>query len=308
MKFAPQKCKFRQSKVKYVGHIVSAAGIETDPAKVDKVINWPTPTNKSELHSFLGFAGYYRRFIKYYSKLAKPLYDLLGNQCNKKKHKGGKKVSSHTGPLNWCTYLNEIFQRLKHTLVNPPILGYPDYSKPFKLHTDASTMGISAILYQKENGKNKVISYASRSLNKSESRYSAYKLEFLALKWAVTERYHDYLYGNTCTVLTDNNPLTYVLTSAKLDTTGHRWLAALANYDLKIKYRPGSSNQAADALSRLPGLDMPQNKTICQSQSQHAHTDDEYSEMSSNVIQAVCHMFDTDSYVQSLCQHRSYRK
>ena len=83
-------------------------------------------------------------------------------------------------------------------------------------------MGISAILYQKENGKNKVISYASRNLNKSESRYSAYKLEFLALKWAVTERYHDYLYGNTCTVLTDNNPLTYVLTSAKLDTTGHR--------------------------------------------------------------------------------------
>ena len=123
----------------------------------------------------------------------------------------------------------------------------------------------------------------------------------LALKWAVTERYHDYLYGNSCTVLTDNNPLTYVLTSAKLDTTGHRWLAALANYDLKIKYRPGSSNRAADALSILPGLDMAQNMTICQGQSQHADTNGEYHEMSSNVIQAVCHMFDTDNYVQSLC-------
>ena len=93
MKCTPQKRKFLQSKVKYAGHIVSAAGIETDSAKVDNVINWPTPTNKSELDSFLEFAGYYRQFIKEYSKFAKPLHDLSSNQCNKKKNKGGKKVS-----------------------------------------------------------------------------------------------------------------------------------------------------------------------------------------------------------------------
>ena len=97
-----------------------------------------------------------------------------------------------------------------------------------------------------------MIAYASRGLSKSEKNYPVHKLEFLALKWAVTEKYHDYLYGNTFIVLTDNNPLTYALTSAKLDDTGHRWIAALASYNFSIMYRPGSGN--ADGISRLPGL------------------------------------------------------
>ncbi len=102
------------------------------------------------------------------------------------------------------------------------------------------------MLYQRQDGKDRVIAYASRGLNKPAGNYSAHKLEFLALKWAVTTKFHDYLYGNQFTVFTDNNPLTYVLTSAKLDATGHCWVSELSNFNFDIKYRPGKKNADAD--------------------------------------------------------------
>ena len=126
------------------------------------------------------------------------------------------------------------------------------YAAPFEVHTDASLKGLGAVLYQKQEGILCPISFASRGLKKSEKNYPAAKLEFLAMKWAVSEKYHDYLYGNKFTVVTDNNPLTYVLSKAKLDAAGHRWLSALASFDFDIKYRPGSSNIDADVLSRYP--------------------------------------------------------
>ncbi|MCG8078530.1 MAG: hypothetical protein JAY75_20120, partial [Candidatus Thiodiazotropha taylori] len=121
---------------------------------------------------------------------------------------------------------------------------------PFTLHTDASGNGLGAALYQKQDGVNRVIAYASRSLKPSEKNYPAHKLEFLALKWAVSEKFHDYLYGATFEAVTDNNPLTYILTTAKLDATGQRWIAALANYTFTIKYRSGKKHADADGLSR----------------------------------------------------------
>lgn len=120
------------------------------------------------------------------------------------------------------------------------------------MHTDASTTGLGAALYQEQEGKLRVVAYASRGLSTSEARYPAQKLEFLALKWSVTEKFHDYLYGSSFVVVTDNNPLTYILTSAKLDAASHRWLAALSNYNFKLHYRAGSQNRDADALSRRP--------------------------------------------------------
>ena len=136
--------------------------------------------------------------------------------------------------------------------VSTPILAYPDYQLPFTLHTDSSTDGLGAVLYQKQDGKMRVIAYASRSVSKAESNYPAHKLEFLALKWAVCEKFHEYLYGSkSFEVFTDNNPLTYVLTSAKLDACGQRWVAKLANYNFFIRYRCGVSNTEADALSRI---------------------------------------------------------
>ncbi len=130
-------------------------------------------------------------------------------------------------------------------------MAYADYTKPFILHTDASADGLGAVLYQEQDGVKRVVAFASRGLTSSEKNYPTHKLEFLALKWSVTEKFHDYLYGSTFRVYTDNNPLTYVMSSAKLDATGQRWVSQLANYNFRIHYRSGKANVDADALSRL---------------------------------------------------------
>ena len=130
-------------------------------------------------------------------------------------------------------------------------MAYTDFTKPFKLHTDASVLGLGAVLYQIHKGLEKAISYASRSLTQSKTKYPVHKLEFLSLKWTITEQFHEYLYGNTFDIYTNNNPLTYVLTTAKLDVMGHRWVASLANYNFHLHYHSGRSNVEADALSRI---------------------------------------------------------
>ena len=247
LKLSPEKCSFFKTKVKYVGHIISEQGVETDPEKIDKIINWPTPTNPEEVRKFIGFTGYYRRFIQHFSQISKPLTELMPVN-NKKKTKKPVKQKEWI----WGIEQQTAFETLKKKLSTSPILSYPDHDKPFEIHTDASSSGLGAILYQEQNGLKRVIAYASRSLSKSEQHYPAHKLEFLALKWALCDKFHDYLYGNTFTVITDNNPLTYVLTTANLDATGHRWLAALGVYNFEIIYRPGKSNVDADSLSRLP--------------------------------------------------------
>ena len=133
-----------------------------------------------------------------------------------------------------------------------PIFACGNYKKPFKLHTDASENGLGAVLYQKQDdGTDHVIAYASQTLLKSERNYDAHKLEFLALKWSVTEKFHEYLYGRHFEVYMDNNLLTYILITARLDAKGQRWVASLANYNFKIFYRSGTLNEEADALSRI---------------------------------------------------------
>ena len=132
-----------------------------------------------------------------------------------------------------------------------PILAYANFSKPFKLHTDACSTGLGAVLYQtREDRTEAVIAYASRRLRKAKSHYSAHKLEFLVLKWAVVEKFHEYLYGLTFDVHMDNNLLTYVLTTAKLDVVRYCWVTSLANYNFRLHYRAGKANIDADALSR----------------------------------------------------------
>ena len=131
------------------------------------------------------------------------------------------------------------------------VLAFTDYTKPYVLHTDASGDGLGAVLYQKQEGLERVIAYASRGLSNAERNYPAHKLEFLALKWAACEKFHNYLYGSEFTARSDNNPLTYVLTLAKLDATGQRWVSHLANYRFDIEYRSGKQNVDADALSRI---------------------------------------------------------
>ena len=210
LKLNAKKCKFLQTKVKYVGHIVSESGIEADPEKLDKVVNWPTPQNAEEVRQFTFFAGYYRIFVKDFSKIAKPLTDLHPNTFFKK----SKNVTS-SKPFIWGTEQQNAFDQLKQSLSSPPTLGFADFDLPFEVHIDASLKGLGVVLYQKQNGKMRVISYASTGLRGSERNYPSSKLEFLVLKWAITEKLHDYLYGTKFTVVTDINPLTYALTKAK---------------------------------------------------------------------------------------------
>ena len=152
--------------------------------------------------------------------------------------------------VEWDEQCQKVFDTLKDLCTSTPILAYAHYKKEFQLHTDACEKGLGGVLYQKdENGLQRVIAYASRSSSHTERNYPAHKLEFLALKWAVTDRLHEYLYGGKFDVFTDNNPLTYILTSAKLDACGQRWVASLANYDFRLFYKTGKSNVEADTLS-----------------------------------------------------------
>ena len=155
--------------------------------------------------------------------------------------------------VDWTNECQVAFEHLKHLCSQTPILAYANYEKPFKLHKDASENGLGAVLYQKQDdGTEHVIAYAIRTLSKSKQNYDTHKLEFSALKWSITERFHEYLHGGHFEVYTDNNPLTYILTTARLDTTGQRWVASSANYNLKIFYKSGKLNVEVDALLRIP--------------------------------------------------------
>lgn len=144
-------------KVKYVGHVVSKNGIEPDPEKIEKVVNWPRPTKPDEVRQFLGFVGYYRRFIKDFTKIAKPLNELMPPTTQK-----SRKNSKTPPSWKWEDKHEKSFQQLKAHLSSPPILGYPDYNLRFELHTDASLLGLGAVLYQDQNNQKRVIAYASR--------------------------------------------------------------------------------------------------------------------------------------------------
>lgn len=256
LKLSINKCQFCQPSVKYVGHIVSASGIATDPEKIKAVVNWEQPTDLKSLQSFLGFCGYYRRFIANYSSIVRPLTDLTKGYPPVKK--GKKAVTSNSAYLKksepfgdrWTLACTTAFKKIIQCLTHAPVLAFADPTKPYILHVDASFDGLGAVLNQEYPEGLRPVAFASRKLRNSERNYPVHQLEFLALKWAVVDKYHDYLYGAKFTVRTDNNPLTYVLTTAKLSATGHRWLAALSTYDFGIQYRPGRENIDADLLSR----------------------------------------------------------
>ena len=239
----PSKCEFFKSRIHYLGHIISKNGIETDPKKIEAIKNWPVPRTVHDVRSFLGFTNYYRKFVYKYAHKARPLNKLISGENAKKKNR----------KVEWTPEHEATFQELKTACSETPVLAYANYKRSFRLNTDASKTGLGAVLYQQQDDNSyRVIAYASRSLSKTEQNYDAHKLEFLALKWSVTERFHEYLYGGDFDVYTDNNPLTYVLTSAKLDATGQRWIACLANYNFQLFYKAGKLHVDADTLSRIP--------------------------------------------------------
>ena len=249
LKVKVSKCSFFQHQVSYLGHVVSREGVSTDPAKIEVVREWRRPGHLAELRSFLGFASYYRRFVEGFSKLAAPLHYLVGRL-------NGPRKKGKTPPVplasTWDEECEQAFLSLKERLTSAPVLAYADFSKPFILEVDASHGGLGAILSQEHQGKVRPVAFASRGLRAAErnmENYSSMKLELLAVKWAVTEKFREYLLGNHFTILTDNNPLSYLHT-AKLGATEQRWASQLASLNFTLRYRPGKNNQNADALSR----------------------------------------------------------
>ncbi len=291
---------------------MSERGVETDPEKIQTLKTWPSPKNLKELRSFLGFSGYYRRFIKDYSRVVKPLTDLtvvkpltdltVGYPPTRK----GAKQSEGKGPYHnpkepfggrWTPLCEVAFRSVIDKLTTAPVLGFANPKLSYFLHTDASTRGLGAALYQEQKGQMRVIAFASRGLSRSESHYPAHKLEFLALKWAVTEKFRDYLYGSQFTVITDSNPLTYVLTTARLDATSYRWLAALSTFSFKLQYRAGKLNADADGLSRRPQEQLAEDpvsqkeyERIQQFMQHHFTEAAETCDATNDVVQAICEM------------------
>ena len=240
----PSKCKLFKEQINYLGHVVCYKGVATDPDKIKVVTEWPRPATVAKIRSFLDFVIYYRRFIPNFSKIVKPLNTILPNL-------GGTSNQKKKFKVNWGPEQQETFETLQRLCTEAPILAYANFKSPYILHTDASSDGLGTVQYQNQDNQRRVIVYASRSLSPSERNYPPHKLEFLALKWAITDKLHKYLYGAEFQVFTDNNPLTYILTTAKLDATGHKWIAALSNYTFSISYKPGRNNTDADALSRI---------------------------------------------------------
>ena len=200
LKIKPKKSHFFQTSVTFLGHILSADGVSPNPEKVAKIKDWPTPKTPKEVHSFVGLASYYRRFIPNFAKWAAPLHALIVPASFKQKICRGEMKKSDLPEFQWTPACQEGFDQLKKALTEAPVLAYPDYSKPFILETDASLKGLGAVLSQKgDDNEIRVVAYASRSLRPSEKSmrdYSSAKIELMALKWSVCDKFKDYLLGS----------------------------------------------------------------------------------------------------------------
>ncbi|KAL0556380.1 hypothetical protein IC582_004893 [Cucumis melo] len=223
------KCEFWLKQVSFLGHVVSKAGVSVDPAKIEAVTGWTRPSTVSEVRSFLGLAGYYRRFVENFSRIATPLTQLT--------RKGA--------PFVWSKACEDSFQTLKQKLVTAPVLTVPDGSGNFVIYSDASKKGLGCVLMQ----QGKVVAYASRQLKSHEQNYPTHDLELAAVVFALKIWRH-YLYGEKIQIFTDHKSLKYFFTQKELNMRQRRWLELVKDYDCEILYHPGKANVVADALSR----------------------------------------------------------
>ena len=243
LKLKPSKCHFLQDEITFLGHEISAEGMRPGTANLKAIVEMAPLKTYTEIRHFTGMTGFFWRFIKGYAKIAKPLNDLLEGEASKLKSE----------ELELTSEALQAFEDLKKKCMTAPVLVFADFKKPFQLETDASGEGLGAMVLQEyDDGQYHLVAYASQELKGGEPKYHSSKLEFLALKWAVMEQFREYLQYQPFTVLMDNDPLTYILTTSNLDPLGHRWVAALAGYNMKLEYLKGSDNKIADTLSQLP--------------------------------------------------------
>ena len=243
LKLKPSKCFFFCPEVNFLGHVVSADGIQVDPRKTSAVLEWPVPTTVKEVQRFLGFCGYYRRFVDGFSEIAAPLYNL----------------TKKNNLFRWSEDHQLAFDTLKKVLTEAPILAFPDYgdnSASFILDVDASSFGLGAVLSQLQNGTERVIAYASRLLRDSEKNYATTKRELLAAVWSINY-FRNYLLGRQFTVRTDHKALEHLSSFQTPSAQISRWLEVLSDFDYTIQYRTGAKHSNADGLSRCQEPSLP---------------------------------------------------
>jgi hypothetical protein len=228
LKAKMSKCLFGQPHVDYLGHIISANGVQTDPSKIQDIINWTVPHNVKQLRRFLGLTGYYRRFVKQYSVICQPLHQVL------------KKNAFEWGPEQ-----QSAFDRLKAVMTSPPVLSLPDFSSPFTLETDACASGLGVVLMQ----KGKPLVFFSKSLRPKNSVQSIYEKEGMAILEAL-KKWRHYFLGNKLIIKTDQSSLKYLASQKLLEGIQHKLMLKLLEFDYVIEYKKGIENKVADALSR----------------------------------------------------------
>ena len=236
LKLNPEKCNFCQRELPFLGYVITEEEISPDPSMIQKIKDFPQPRTIKGLRSFLGLAGYYRKFVKGFSQIAAPLFKLLRNQ----------------ELFIWTMDQEEAFQQIKQHLTTAPILIYPDFTKKFYLYTDASNSGLGAVLSQKDkDGREQVVAYASVTLKPNEQKYGVTEKEALAVVWAVRQFRH-YILGTVFEIITDHNALRWLFKNQQSHSARvNRWIMSLMEYTFIITYRPGRKNQNADALSRM---------------------------------------------------------
>ena len=236
LKLSPSKCHFLKTEINYLGHIIDGNGVRTDPAKIKCIKEWILPSCTKELQTFLGFCNYYRRFIKDYALTSEKLSGML---------KGENKFI-------WNDERKAAFYELKERLLSPPLLSLPTQDGQYILDTDASQNSIGAVLSQIQEGEEKVLSYASKSMTKSERMYCITRKELLAI-YIFTRKFKHYLLGRKFIVRTDHQALKWLLKWDNPNTSQYCvWRAELEIFDMEVQYRKGEDHVNADALSRLP--------------------------------------------------------
>ena len=245
LKLGPTKCTFAAKEVSYLGHRVTQEGLLPDPVLLAAIRDIPPPKTATEVRSFLGLAGYYRRYVKGFAAIAAPLHALTRKDAL----------------FHWSEDCQAAFDQLKVRLTTSPITAFPDFSQEFRLYTDASTAGLGAILAQIRDGKERNICCASRALNKAEKSYPATKLERLAIVWAVA-KFRPCLMAMPFEVYTDHYSLQWLKTMRTGSALLHCWSAALEEYDFTVRHHPGKIQTHVDGLSCLPVGPAPKEDTL----------------------------------------------
>jgi hypothetical protein len=237
LKLKPSKCALFRQEVAFLGHVVNKGGVMCDPKKLEAVTTWPRPKNVTEVRSFLGFCSYYRRFVRGFAAIATPLTALTEKDRR----------------FEWGQECQEAYEALRGALVKAPILAYPDPSleSPMILDTDASQFAIGAVLSQMQEGVERVIAYASKTLSSTQRNYCVTYKELLAVVTFV-KHFRHYLLGRHFKVRSDHGSLRWLTTWKDIDSMPARWMARLSLFDFDLEHRKGTAHGNADGLSRRP--------------------------------------------------------